>query len=352
MMLSTTAASALALLLLACAAAAAVQQDCAAALLDLCLFACPDDSPLDACPLDASVCPSNSSACEGTAPPNPSAPASVPQSATFCPTMNNCSGAKLWCQQTLNTSESWDMAFSCSRETEDASNKYTCATFSTNCTGNVTINACSQHAVNLGTAAGFVVMAGASASSKGPSMISGNLGLSPAAGDYVTGFPPGEIVDGYSIHAANGVAAAGMFDLTRAYNDAAGRVLCPVSIIGNLGGMTLYPGLYKSTSGLEVTGSDLTLDARDDPDAVFIFQMASTFLSTTGRKVILSGGAQAKNVFWQVGSSGNLEVGSVLEGTMMADQSITTGTGAVVNGRVLARIASVTMDAAVFTLPA
>ncbi|KAG1679793.1 hypothetical protein FOA52_012704 [Chlamydomonas sp. UWO 241] len=355
MMRPMTAAAALALLLVlaSTAAAASQQQDCDAAELVPCMPACPDDSPLHACPLDFTACPSNSSACTSIAPVDHATPKDVPQTATLCPTMNTCAGAKLWCMQTLDTAESWDMDFACSRETQGATNEYTCFTATRNCTGNVTANACAQHAVDLGTAANYVVIAGAGVTSTGFTKLTGNLGLSPAADIYITGFPPGEMVGDSVMDAANGDSAAGMFDLTAAYNDAAGRVLCPVSIIGNLGGMTIYPGLYKSTSGLEVTGSDLTLDARGDKDAVFIFQarMASTFLSTTGMKVILSGGAQAKNIFWQVGSSGTLEVGSVFEGTMMADQSISTGTGVVVNGRILARIASVSMDAAVFTLP-
>ncbi|KAG1656748.1 hypothetical protein FOA52_009124 [Chlamydomonas sp. UWO 241] len=159
------------------------------------------------------------------------------------------------------------------------------------------------------------------------------------------------MVNGSAIQIANGASHACLRDLTIAYNDAAGRTLCPVDIAGNLGGMTLYPGLYKSTSGLAITGSDLVLDAQGDEDAVFIFQMAETFLSTTGRKVLLTGSANAKNIFWQVGTSATLMGDTVLEGTMMADQSITSGSRAVVNGRVLARIASVTMESAVFHLP-
>ncbi|KAG1667958.1 hypothetical protein FOA52_008330 [Chlamydomonas sp. UWO 241] len=206
--------------------------------------------------------------------------------------------------------------------------------------------------INLGAAAGFAVLAGASVTSSStvvaPTQIRGDLGVSP--GTSVTGFPPGQM-NGYSIHSADVASAAAMLDLTAAYNDAAGRVLCPVTIIGNLGGMTLTPGLYKSTSGMEVTGSDLTLDAQGVPNAIFIFQMATTFEMTTGMKIILAGGAQAKNIFWQVGSSGNLQASTVFEGTMMADQSITSGTGTTVHGRILARIASVTMQSADFSLP-
>src|SRR5207302_63468 len=78
------------------------------------------------------------------------------------------------------------------------------------------------------------------------------------------------------------------------------------TVAGNLGGQTLTPGLYKSTSSLEISSGDLTLDAQGDVNAVFIFQMASTLTTTSARQVILSGGAKAANVFWQVGSSATL----------------------------------------------
>jgi len=139
--------------------------------------------------------------------------------------------------------------------------------------------------------------------------------------------------------------------LTIAYNDAAGRTLCPVSVAGNLGGQTLTPGLYKSTSSLEISSGDLTLDAQGNSSAVFIFQLASTLTTTAGRQVILIGGAKASNVFWQVGSSATLGANSVFVGTIMADQSISLTTGATLDGRALARIAAVTLDSNTVTKP-
>src|SRR5207237_3022098 len=131
-----------------------------------------------------------------------------------------------------------------------------------------------------------------------------------------------------------------------------GRTNGAVTVAGNLGGQTLTTGLYKSTSSLEISSGDLTLDAQGDANAVFIFQMASTLTTTSGRQVILSGGARAANVFWQVGSSATLGTTSVFKGTIMADQSITLTTGATLDGRALARIAAVTLDANVVTAPA
>mmetsp|Transcript_26323 Transcript_26323/g.40546 ORF Transcript_26323/g.40546 Transcript_26323/m.40546 type:complete len:301 (+) Transcript_26323:3-905(+) len=135
-----------------------------------------------------------------------------------------------------------------------------------------------------------------------------------------------------------------------AYNDAASRDACPIAKIGELGGMTLTPGLYKSTSGMAVS-TDLILDAKGYEEAVWIFQMASTFVSAVSAKIVLQNGANARNIFWQVGSSGTIGAYSTFEGTMMAHASITLGAGAVVNGRIFAQTGAVTMLANIITLP-
>jgi len=214
-------------------------------------------------------------------------------------------------------------------------------------TGNPGGAACRLATVALHSAGDLAVLAGSTVTSTGATSVTGDLGVSP--GTAVTGFPPGVLV---GARAGDPAAALAMGDLTTAYNDAAGRTLCPISVAGNLGGQTLAPGLYKSTSSLEVTSGDLTLDAQGDPTSIFIFQMASTLTTTSGRQVILSGGARATNVYWQVGSSATLGTGSTFQGTIMADQAITLGTSATLNGRALARIAGVSLDANTILKPA
>jgi hypothetical protein len=205
----------------------------------------------------------------------------------------------------------------------------------------------SQAAPALGGAGAFVVLAGSTVTSTGASALTGDLGVSP--GTAVTGFPPATLSG--TQHAGDVTSAQGMTDLTTAYNDAAGRTLGPVTVAGNLGGLTLPPGLYKSTSSLSISSGDLTLDAQGDANAVFIFQMASTLTTTSGRAVILAGGAKSTNVYWQVGSSATLGTTSTFKGTIMANQSITLNTGASLNGRALARIGAVTLATNAVVMP-
>jgi hypothetical protein len=193
--------------------------------------------------------------------------------------------------------------------------------------------------VPLGTAASFAVLAGSTVTNTGPSVISGDLGVSP--GSAVTGFPPGTVTEG-TIHAADGVATQAQADLTTAYNNAAGRP-STATISADLAGSTLTPGVYTSATSLGLSG-DLTLNAEGDPNAVFVFQAGSTLTVGSGSRVLLIGGAQACNVFWQVGSSATVGSASVFAGNILALTSISMTTGATLHGRALARNGAVTLD--------
>jgi hypothetical protein len=194
-------------------------------------------------------------------------------------------------------------------------------------------------AVNLGTAANFAILAGSTITNTGTSSVTGDIGLSP--GTAVTGFPPG-ILNG-AFHLADATAATAKVDLTAAFIDAAGRAGA-ISIPTELGGTTLPPGVYNSASGtFGITGT-VTLDGHNDPNAVFIFQTASTLITASNSKVLLINGAQANNVFWQVGSSATLGTYSIFKGNILAQASITVTTGTTIEGRALTQTAAVTLD--------
>ena len=196
-------------------------------------------------------------------------------------------------------------------------------------------------AVGLGTADSFAILAGAGVTNTGPSVINGDLGTAPTPS--VTGFggAPNGTVNG-AIHQADAVANQAKVDLTTAYNNAAGQG--PANALATqLGGQNLTTGVYNSQSGtFNITGP-LTLDAQGDPNAVFIFQTASTLVTASASSVQVINGGQSCNVFWQVGSSTTLGSNSVFLGNIFADQSISAGSGATVDGRLLARTASVTL---------
>jgi len=195
--------------------------------------------------------------------------------------------------------------------------------------------------ISLAGASDLAVIAGTAITSTGATTVTGDIALSP--GSSIGGFPPGILNGSQQIN--NNISSQAKLDLTAAYNDAAGRTSTEmVTLSGNIGGLTLTPGLYKSTSSLAISSGDLTFDAKGDASAIFIIQIASSLTTTSGRKVILSGGAQASNIFWQVGSSATFGTTSVFKGTILAMQSITFNTGATLDGRAFARTGGVTMQ--------
>jgi hypothetical protein len=197
--------------------------------------------------------------------------------------------------------------------------------------------------VGLGTAGSYSVLGGTTVTNTGPSTLSGDLGVSP--GSAITGFPPGTV--GGAKHAGDAQAAQAQSDLTIAYNDAAGRAPT-ATVAGDLVGKTLTAGVYKSTGPLGLTGT-VTLNGQGNPNAVFIFQIASTLITASASHVNVINAAQACHVFWQVGSSATLGTTSSFKGTIMALTSIAVKTGAVVQGRALARNGAVTLDNDTFT---
>jgi len=196
----------------------------------------------------------------------------------------------------------------------------------------------------LGTAAGYSVLAGSTVTNTGPSVLGGELGVSP--GSAITGFPPG-LAHG-ATHAADAAASQAQNDLTIAYNDAASaKTTTTVPDVGNIGGETLTPGVYTSASSMMLTGT-VTLNGEGNPNAIFIFQAGSTVVTASSSRVVLENGAQACNVYWQVGSSATLGTASSFVGTLMALTSATVTTGVTVDGRVLARNGAVTLDSDTF----
>lgn len=197
--------------------------------------------------------------------------------------------------------------------------------------------------VNLGSAAGFAVLAGSGITVAGAvntTKITGDIGTFPTTS--ITGL--GNVVLNGVNQAGDAVTQGAKSDLVTAFNDAAGRSADTTYVGGfDLAGLTLTPGVYSDASSLFLSGT-LTLDAKGNPDAVFIFQAGSTFISASNSFISLIGGADACRVFWLVGSSATLGTGTGFAGNILSLESITLNTGATLDGRALARNGAVTLD--------
>jgi hypothetical protein len=200
-------------------------------------------------------------------------------------------------------------------------------------------------APTTGSACSFGILGGSTVTNVAgtATSVSGNVGVWP--GSAITGFGAPASITG-AFHAGDAVAQTAQGDLTTAYNNAAGAAGGAV-LTADIGGLTLPPGVYRTTSAqpsLGITGN-LTLDGKGDPNATWIFQVVSTLTTAAGNsQVILINGAQSRNVIWQVGSSATLGTTTMFTGTIMAQASITITTGAKLNGRALARTGAVTLD--------
>lgn len=204
--------------------------------------------------------------------------------------------------------------------------------------------------VNLGSAANYLAMAYSQITNSGATTLFGSLGLAP--GTQVDG---GIVLMNGGVMDINDPAiTTAETDLSTAYTDAMGRptgaTLAPG---GDLGGLTLYPGVYSISSDLNISSGDLTLDALGNANGVFIFQVKSggNLVVGPGRQVILSGSAQAANVFWAVSGYGALDTTVSFVGNILAYTSVTFNTGAVLQGRALAQNGNITFLGNTITHP-
>jgi hypothetical protein len=218
--------------------------------------------------------------------------------------------------------------------------------------------------VDLKSAGNYTIFASSGISSTGTPSIVGNIGVSQAVtSTAITGF--GLILDGSGKFAKSSLVTGKVYaydysdptpavittaesDMEAAYTDAAGQAGLPVypevgnPVPGTIGGMTLTPGIYKWSTGVTIP-TDLTLQGTGSPNDVWIFQIAGTLELSQGKQVILSGGAQEKNIFWQVTGTTTLYPNSVFSGIILDKTNIVLQTGATLCGRAFAQTA-VTLD--------
>ncbi len=199
-----------------------------------------------------------------------------------------------------------------------------------------------QSAPPLGSAQTFAVLGASTVTNTGPTVITGDLGVSP--GTAVTGFPPGK-VSGGTIHAGDATATAAQAAAHTAYANLVAQP-CGTNLTGKTlgtspGAVTLSPGVYCFNTSAQLTGT-LTLNG----SGVYVFKMGTTLTTASNSSVVLAKGATAGNVFWQVGSSATLGTNSVLVGSILANISDTVTTGTSVTGRVFALTGAVTLASA------
>lgn len=201
--------------------------------------------------------------------------------------------------------------------------------------------------IELGAAETFGVLASSEVTNTGPTTVNGDVGVDP--GTAITGFtgaPQGQ-VNG-TTHSADALASQAQTDLSAAIVDAAG--LTPTtSGVGNLSGLSLTPGVYAGGE-LSINGGGL-LTLAGTAQSIWVFQAASTLTVGSSARVLVTGGASACNVFWQIGSSATIGTDAAFVGTVLAGASITANTGATIQGRLLADTAAVTLQSNVITRP-
>jgi hypothetical protein len=218
------------------------------------------------------------------------------------------------------------------------------------CAGSTAIPATS---VELGSARGFSVFAGAAITNGGGSFLNGYVGVHP--GTAITGIETmftnnastASVTEIYK--STTRLALASLITANNAIN--AQKIVAYSSIAAELGSQTVCPGIYKSDAAFGLTGV-LTLDGNNDPNSVFIFITPAAFTSAAASKIILRNGADQKNVYWQLGAAATLGASSFFKGTILAEAAITTGAGTHVHGRLLSKSAAVTLDSSCILVPA
>lgn len=230
----------------------------------------------------------------------------------------------------------------------------------------VAVSQSSPAPVNLGTAGDFVILAKTGISTTGTTHVNGDIGISPAAATYITGFAL--IADATTTFSTSslitGKAYAASYtsptptkmttavsDMQTAYTDAAGRTLPDYTELysGDLTGKTLTHGLYKWSTGILISSAGVTISG--SATDVWIFQVAQNLTVASGANVVLSGGALASNVFWQVAGQATLGTTAAMKGNILCQTAIAMSTGATLNGRALAQTA-VTLDGNAVTMSA
>jgi hypothetical protein len=219
--------------------------------------------------------------------------------------------------------------------------------------------------VNLGTAGNFVILAKSAVSTTGTTKVVGDIGVSPSAASFITGFSL--IADSTNTFSSSSLVTGKLYaadyavptpanmttaisDMEIAFTDAAGRSNTDYTELyaGDISGKTLVPGLYKWGTGVLVTSAGVTLAG--GADDVWIFQIAQDLTVSNSAIVTLSGGAQAKNIFWQVSGQATLGTAADFKGILLSQTLISFNTGAKITGRALAQTA-VTLDATAITAP-
>ena len=217
--------------------------------------------------------------------------------------------------------------------------------------------------VNLRSLASFVAVAGAGLTNSNTQLpavttLNGDVGLFPTATctsdgsvcNPSAGAP--KITGTLYANDPGGKAQTAKIDLISAYNDAQARP-SDATVVNNLAGQILAQGVYTSGSTMDIAvNGTLTLDAKGDQNAVWIFQVGSALTANVGSKVLLVNGAKAASVFWAIGSSSTINANVDFKGTVMAQQSNSVGTGATVEGRLVCTTGAITLLSNVITLPA